>query len=84
MAVAAASAALATAAMNRATAAGWEWATDTAPPHLAVKPRRWGRVLTWTAATAAAAAVASLLAQEGAAYGWKKTTGKRPPRTKTA
>ncbi|HEX6249853.1 MAG TPA: DUF4235 domain-containing protein [Gemmatimonadaceae bacterium] len=85
MLVGGASAALAAAAMNRATAAGWQSVTGRPPPDSVTrKPRNWGRVLAWTAATAGAAAMASLLAQEGAAFGWKKVTGKRPPRTKPA
>ncbi|CAN5258567.1 hypothetical protein BH23GEM2_BH23GEM2_16710 [soil metagenome] len=85
MLVGGASAALAAAAMNRATAAGWESVTGDPPPDsVSRKPRRWGRVVAWTAATAGAAAVASLLAQEGAALGWRKVTGTRPPRTKPA
>jgi hypothetical protein len=80
IAVAAGTAAVAGAVVNRTLEHGWRAVTDEDPPTAARRRGSWRRVLAWTAVTALAASLGQLLAEESAAAGWKKATGRKPPR----
>ncbi|CAN5671417.1 hypothetical protein BH23GEM1_BH23GEM1_08980 [soil metagenome] len=79
--VAAGSAMLAGAIVQKALNRGWRAVTHDDPPtmkDLPVEP--WRRALSFTLASAITAGLATLLSQRGAAAGWEKVTGDPPIR----
>ena len=80
-AVAAGSAMLAGAIVQRALNSGWRAVTHDDPPNvkdLPVEP--WRTAVTFTLVSAVTAGLATLLSQRGAAAGWEKVTGDPPVR----
>jgi hypothetical protein len=79
--VAAGSAMLAGAIVQKALNRGWRAVTDEDPPHVKELPiEPWRKALSFTLASAITAGLATLLSQRGAAAGWEKVTGKPPIR----
>lgn len=79
--VAAGSAMLAGALVQRGLNSGWRAVTHKDPPNvkeLPIEPLR--TALTFTLVSAVTAGLATLLSQRGAAAGWEKVTGEPPVR----
>ena len=77
--VAAGSAMLAGAVVQRALNSGWRAVTHEDPPHVKELPiEPWRKALSFTLASAITAGLATLLSQRGAAAGWEKVTGEPP------
>ena len=81
MAVAAGSAVVAGAVVERAVTVGWRAVTSKQPPNRPESLKtRWREALVWTAASAVLVGVAQISARRGAALGWRQVTGTLPPR----
>lgn len=80
MAVAAGSAVLAGAVVERSLDAGWRATTSHEPNRPESLKTRWKDALLWTALSAILVGVAQVTARRGAALGWRQVTGKKPPR----
>ena len=79
--VAAGSALLAGAIVQRALNSGWRAVTHEDPPNVKELPiEPWRKALSFTLASAVTAGLATLLSQRGAAAGWEKVTGEPPIR----
>lgn len=77
--VAAGSAMLAGAVVQRALNSGWRAVTHEDPPNVKELPiEPWRKALGFTLASAVMAGVATLISQRGAAAGWEKVTGEPP------
>ncbi len=77
--VAAGSAMLAGAVVQRALNSGWRAVTHEDPPHVKELPiEPWSKALSFTLASAITAGLATLLSQRGAAAGWERVTGEPP------
>lgn len=79
--VAAGSAMLAGAIVQKALNSGWRAVTHEDPPNVKELPiEPWRKALSFTLASAVTAGLATLLSQRGAAAGWEKVTGDPPIR----
>lgn len=79
--VAAGSAMLAGALVQKALNRGWRAVMHEDPPHVKELPiEPWRKALSFTLASAITAGLATLLSQRGAAAGWEKVTGDPPIR----
>ena len=79
--VAAGSAMVASAVVQRALNTGWRVVTHEDPPNVKELPvEPWRTAVAFTIASALTAGLATLLSQRGAAAGWEKVTGKPPVR----
>ncbi|HUR91736.1 MAG TPA: DUF4235 domain-containing protein [Gemmatimonadaceae bacterium] len=77
--VAAGSAMLAGAVVQRALNSGWRAVTHEDPPRVKELPiEPWRKAIGFTLASAVTAGLATLLSQRGAAAGWEKVTGEPP------
>lgn len=77
--VAAASAMLAGAIVQKALNRGWRAVTHEDPPNVKELPiEPWRKAIGFTLASAITAGLATLLSQRGAAAGWEKVTGEPP------
>jgi hypothetical protein len=77
--VAAGSAMLAGAVVQKALNRGWRAVTHEDPPHVKELPiEPWRKAISFTLASAITAGLATLLSQRGAAAGWEKVTGNPP------
>ena len=77
--VAAGSAMLAGAIVQKALNRGWRAVTHEDPPHVKELPiEPWRKAISFTLASAITAGLATLLSQRGAAAGWEKVTGEPP------
>lgn len=77
--VAAGSAMLAGAVVQRALNSGWKAVTHEDAPRVKELPiEPWRKALSFTVVSAITAGLATLLSQRGAAAGWEKVTGEPP------
>ena len=77
--VAAGSAMLAGAVVQKALNKGWRAAMHEDPPNVKELPiEPWRKAIGFTLASAITAGLATLLSQRGAAAGWEKVTGEPP------